>query len=54
MWHVAISIARTLRYAIDQITVEHRQAADHFRRSLRTGTYCSYVPDSLATVAWDL
>lgn len=46
------AVARTVRYAIDQLATEHRPAAEHFRHSVRTGTYCSYVPDPIAAVTW--
>jgi hypothetical protein len=48
------AVARTLRYALDELAVQHRPAAEHLRASLRTGTYCSYVPDPLATVTWSV
>lgn len=48
------AVARSLRYALDDLAAHHRSAAEHFRASLRTGTYCSYVPDPLATVRWSL
>jgi tetratricopeptide (TPR) repeat protein len=48
------AVARTLRYAIGQLAIQHPPAAEHFRHTIRTGTYCSYVPDPLASLTWDL
>jgi hypothetical protein len=34
---------------------EHEpQLAEHLDRSIRTGTYCAYLPDPRAPVAWKL
>ncbi|MGE0881603.1 MAG: hypothetical protein AB7L13_15090 [Acidimicrobiia bacterium] len=46
------AVARTLRYALDEMAVHHREAAAHLRASIRTGTYCRYEPDELAGVTW--
>ncbi len=46
------AVARSLRYALDELAAHHQPAAAHFQASLRTGTYCSYAPDPLATVEW--
>ncbi len=48
------AVARTLRYALDELGREHPPLADHLRASVRTGTYCSYQPDRLATITWSL
>jgi len=48
------AVARTLRYALDELATQHPLAAEHLRGSLRTGTYCSYSADSLAVVTWTL
>jgi hypothetical protein len=48
------SVARSLRYALTEIGLRHPAAAEHFRSSLRTGTYCSYQPDPFALVDWEL
>ncbi len=48
------SVARSIRYALDEIGRQHPAAAEHLRSSLRTGTYCSYQPDPYAAIAWEL
>ncbi len=48
------AVARSLRYALDELATRHRQAADHLRASVRTGTYCAYAPDPLAAITWRL
>ncbi|HET9667870.1 MAG TPA: hypothetical protein VFP09_13975, partial [Desertimonas sp.] len=48
------AVARTLRYALDELAVQHRLAADHIRAGLRTGTYCSYTGDPIAGVSWTI
>src|SRR6185503_5415189 len=48
------AVTRTLRYAIDQLAIQHQPAAEHFRNSIHTGTYCSYIADPLAAVTWEL
>lgn len=48
------SVARSLRYALAELTSRHPQVAEHLRTSVRTGTYCSYQPDPYAQVDWSL
>lgn len=48
------AVARMLRYALDELERCHPPAARHFRASVRTGTYCSYRPDPLTRVEWEL
>lgn len=48
------SVGRCLRYAIDCFDEELPALADHLRVSLRTGTYCSYSPDPLVAVDWEI
>lgn len=48
------SVARSVRYALDEIAARHQALAEHLRTSVRTGTYCSYQPDPLACVSWGL
>ena len=48
------SVARSVHYALNQIADRHAAFAEHVRSSVHTGTYCTYRPDPLATVCWDL
>jgi hypothetical protein len=46
------SVTRALRYALARIGEHHPALADHLTRTVRTGTYCSYVPDPRVPVRW--
>jgi hypothetical protein len=48
------SVTRALRYAISRIAEHHPPLADHLARTVRTGTYCSYVPDPRVPARWQL
>ena len=48
------SVARSIRYAIKRLAEHHATLAAHLQQSVRTGTYCSYSPDPLAPVTWEV
>lgn len=48
------TVTRALRYAISRIAEHHPPLADQLARTLRTGTYCSYVPDPRVPARWQL
>jgi tetratricopeptide (TPR) repeat protein len=48
------SVTRSLRYAVSRIAEHHPAMADHLERTVRTGTYCSYVPDSRLPPMWEV
>ncbi|WP_324276656.1 transcriptional regulator [Blastococcus brunescens] len=48
------SVTRSLRYAVSRIAEHHPAMADHLERTIRTGTYCCYVPDSRVPASWEL
>ncbi|SOE02321.1 transcriptional regulator [Blastococcus haudaquaticus] len=48
------SVTRSLRYAVARIAEHHPELADHLERMVRTGTYCSYVPDPRVPITWVL
>jgi hypothetical protein len=48
------SVTRSLRYAIARLAEHHPTLATHLDHAVRTGTYCSYAPDPLAPVVWQL
>jgi hypothetical protein len=48
------SVTRSIRYAIGRLAEHHPPLAAHLERAVRTGTYCSYEPDPLAPVTWDV
>ncbi|TQN43964.1 hypothetical protein FHU33_3441 [Blastococcus colisei] len=47
------SVTRSLRYAVARIAEHHPAMADHLERTVRTGTYCSYVPDPRMPTSWE-
>lgn len=48
------SVTRSIRYSLDRLAAQHPRLAEHLRASVRTGTYCSYVPDPRVVVEWQL
>lgn len=49
-----MAVARTVRYAIARLGKCNAPLAAHLVNCIRTGTYCSYQPDPMATVIWTL
>jgi tetratricopeptide (TPR) repeat protein len=47
-------VTRALRQAMARIAEHHPQLGEHLDRTIRTGTYCSYMPDSRAAAEWNL
>lgn len=48
------SVTRSIRYALARIAEHHAPLARHLEICVNTGTYCSYTPDPLAPVEWQL
>ncbi len=48
------SVTRSLRYALARLAEHHDELAAHLARTVRTGAYCSYQPDPVAPIVWDL
>lgn len=48
------SVTRSLRYAVTALDEHDARLAAHFRLHLRTGVYCSYQPDPVAPVTWQV
>ncbi len=48
------SVTRSLRYALDRLTEHHPDLGAHLALAVRTGTFCSYRPDPVAPLTWDL
>lgn len=49
-----VSITRAIRQAIALVTEHHASLAEHLERTIRTGTYCAYLPDPQARVEWSI
>ena len=45
-------VTRAVRQAIARIGQHHPQLGEHLSRTIRTGTYCAYVPDPRAPARW--
>ncbi len=48
------SVTRTLRYALRRLGDLHPELGEYLDQHIRTGTYCSYRPDPLNPLTWDL
>jgi tetratricopeptide (TPR) repeat protein len=47
------SVARAIRYGLDQMSTVEPELAAHLRRAIRTGTYCSYEVDPTSPLTWE-
>ena len=45
-------VTRAIRQAIARIGEHHPQLGEHLSRTIRTGTYCAYLPDPRAPAGW--
>jgi tetratricopeptide (TPR) repeat protein len=46
------AVTRAIRQAMTRIAEHHPQLGQHLSRTIRTGTYCAYVPDPRAPAGW--
>ena len=46
------AVTRSIRYALARLAEHHPVAAAHLEQHVSTGTYCRYVPDSIAPISW--
>ena len=49
-----INVTRAIRAVLDRIAEHSPDLAHHFEATLRTGTFCSYVPDPSSPLRWEL
>jgi hypothetical protein len=47
-------VTRAVRQAIARIGEHHGELGEHLGRTIRTGTYCAYLPDPRAPARWEL
>jgi tetratricopeptide (TPR) repeat protein len=47
-----VSVTRAIRTAMGRITEHHATLGEHLDRTIRTGTYCAYMPDPIAVPRW--
>jgi tetratricopeptide (TPR) repeat protein len=48
------AVTRAVRQAMTRIAEHHPELGQHLSRTIRTGTYCAYVPDPRAPAHWRL
>jgi tetratricopeptide (TPR) repeat protein len=46
------SVTRAVRHAMSRIRAHHPALGKHLDRTIRTGTYCAYLPDPRARTKW--
>ncbi len=46
-------VTRAIRQAITRIADHHPQLGEHLSRTIRTGTYCAYMPDPRTPTGWE-
>jgi tetratricopeptide (TPR) repeat protein len=46
------AVTRAVRQAMTRIAEHHPQLGQHLSRTIRTGTYCAYLPDPRAPADW--
>ena len=49
-----INVTRAIRAVLDRIAEHSPELAEHFDATLRTGTFCGYVPDPSSPLRWEL
>jgi DNA-binding response OmpR family regulator len=49
-----INVTRAIKAVLDRIAENSPALAKHFEATLRTGTFCSYVPDPRSPLRWEL
>jgi non-specific serine/threonine protein kinase len=48
-----VNVTRTLRAALGKIAESHPALGRYLSNTIRTGLYCSYVPDSNSSLIWE-
>jgi hypothetical protein len=48
-----VSVTRALRSALDRIRAHDPRLGAHLDQCVRTGTYCTYLPDPLVSATWN-
>jgi hypothetical protein len=49
-----VSVTRAIRAALERIGAQSHGLGEHFDATIRTGTFCAYVPDPHAPLNWRL
>jgi len=48
-----LNVTRSIRSAIDRIAEHSRALGEHLSATVKTGTFCAYVPDPRSPISWD-
>ena len=46
------SVTQAIRHAMSRIAEHHPALGEHLERTVRTGTYCVYLPDTRVEIVW--
>jgi hypothetical protein len=46
-------VTRAIRQTISRIAEHHPHLGEHLSRTIRTGTYCAYMPDPRVPAGWE-
>jgi len=49
-----VNVTRSIARTVEKIAEHHQPLADHFARTIKTGTFCTYAPDSRDVIKWEL
>lgn len=49
-----VNITKSVREALKRIEENHSPLGEHLRTTIRTGTYCAYLPDPRLVLSWRL
>jgi non-specific serine/threonine protein kinase len=49
-----VNVTRAISAVMKKIAAEHPSLGEHFARTIRTGTFCSYAPDPRAPIEWEV
>jgi len=47
-----VNITRAIKIALRKITEHHPALGQHFATTIKTGAYCSYMPDTRLPITW--
>jgi hypothetical protein len=47
-----VNVTRAIRTAITRVAEVHPTLGQYFTQTIKTGTFCSYVPGSRSSLTW--
>lgn len=48
-----VNVTRAISLALAKVNESHPALGEHFARTIKTGTFCSYAPDPRAPIEWE-